>query len=117
MKKFFILIISIALFSFSVFGANVGDEIKNRAFVSYSIGGVDKNQTTNEVVTTITNTPAIIEFYSYYPSNNDTNKTNKLEDDNNQIVEPTYYFNEDGKPILVDKAQLPSGEIIQTRKE
>ncbi len=102
MKKFFVLIVSIALFSSSVFGAVVGQEIKNSAFVSYNIGGVDKNQTTNEVVTKIAKTPATIEFYSYNPN------------EAKQNLEPTYYIDKDGNKILVDKTKLPDGTEVTT---
>jgi len=47
--KLFTIVFAISLFFSSIFGANIGEEIKNSALISYTIGGVDKNATTNEV--------------------------------------------------------------------
>ena len=111
MSKFLLALISIALFSSSVFAAVIGQKINNSAFVSYTIGGIDKNKTTNQVTATISKTPAKIEFYSYAPNKN---KRNKEINSTKKIVEPTYYFNKDGKAILMQKAILPTGEAVNT---
>jgi len=57
------IVFAISLFFSSIFGANVGDEVKNSALVSYTIGGVDKNSTTNEVTAKVAKTPATSQAY------------------------------------------------------
>jgi len=55
------LLLLVSLLS-SVYGAQVGDIISNSANLSYTIEGIDKNSTTNEVNLSISETNATIEF-------------------------------------------------------
>lgn len=120
MGKIKFILILYVLLSFFIYGAYIGQNIKNTAFVSYNIDGVDKNQTTNKVTAVISKTPAKIEFYSYSPNDiysPDKNKkdiASNLEKDTNEILEPTYYINKNNVPILLKKAKLPNGTFIDT---
>ncbi len=95
----FKILITIALFFISLNGANVGDQIPNKAFISYQIDNIDKNITTNEVILKVAKTPATIEFLAIDPNGS------------NEILNPTYY-EKNGEKINMPPAKLPDGTTI-----
>ncbi len=96
------ILLSLLFLLSSVFGAEVGDTILNSAFISYSIGGYEKNATTNEVNTTVIATDANISFLAY------------VEKGNSVTLEPTYYLGTDGIWHEMPPAELPSGSVVET---
>ncbi len=88
------------LFSFSIYAAIVGENITNKAYISYTISGVEKNITTNEVNTTIAKTTAKINFFTY------------TQDGVSQTIEPNYYLNSNGEMVQLQYATLSDGSTI-----
>jgi len=107
------ILLSLLFLLSSVFGAEVGEDILNTATLSYTIGGYEKNQTTNEVNLTIAQTEANI---SYWKLSNDDASVK-------EVLESTKFLNADGvwesmpeaESADAKKIKLPSSvEIEQT---
>ena len=88
------------LLSSFVWAAQVGDVIRNTADISYQIGTVDKNASTNEVNLTIAQTPATIEFLSFDPSS-DT-----------EVLQSAVYIDVHGNPQAMPAANMPDGTTL-----
>ena len=96
------LIVAIALLFLSFLnGAEVGDEIINRANISYKIDNIDKNATTNDVKLVVAKTPAKIEFLTIDPTGSE------------EVLNPTKY-QKDNKQVDMPPAKLPDGTLIET---
>ncbi len=80
--------------------AEVGDVISNTAEIAYTIGGTDKNATTNEVNQTIAATPATIEFLAIDPQGSA------------ERLEPTRYRDSHGVSQPMPPARLPDGTVL-----
>jgi len=83
----------------NLYGAVAGERITNIGNISYTIDGEDKNLTTNEVVLTVAQTPATIEFLAIDPSGSE------------ETLRDTSYQNGDSKEDMPEAA-LPTGESI-----
>jgi len=84
----------------NLYGAVAGERITNIGNISYTIDGEDKNLTTNEVVLTVAQTPATIEFLAIDPSGSE------------EILRDTSYLNGDSKENMTE-AVLATGESIE----
>ena len=98
LSKLYLLII----LSFFLYSANVGDSILNKASISYTISGIEKNQTTNEVNNTIVATPATIEFLAYAPKGEEE-----------IILQPTFYKKENNATAFIPLEML---DIIENQR-
>ncbi len=104
MRRSFWSIVAVMLLSSVlswVHAAQPGDVIANAAGVTYTIGGMDRNLTTNEVNTTIAQTPATIEFLVVDPNGSD------------EVIQPTTYDSSSGTAQM-PPATLPDGTVIPT---
>jgi uncharacterized repeat protein (TIGR01451 family) len=93
-------IVLLLIFSLFLYGANVGDSILNKASISYTISGVEKNETTNEVNNTVVATPATIEFLAYAPSSKEQ-----------LLLQPTFYKEEKNVSSLVPVSLFLDGQF------
>ncbi len=104
MRRSFWSIVTVMLLSSVlswVQAAQPGDVIANTAQATYTLGGEDKNTTTNEVNLTISQTPATIEFLAI-----DINGTD-------EVLQPTSY-DRSGGTAQMPPATLPDGTVIPT---
>ena len=99
MRNFFKYIFLLPFIIVNLYSANVGDVIENSANISYKIGNVEKNITTNKVSLEVAKTFAKIEFLAIDP----TGDEETLRDTN---------YNSGGQKVSMPEALLPTGEKI-----
>jgi len=91
------------LFSSFIWAANVGDIISNTATSIYTVNGVDKNVSSNDVQFTVENTTAKIRFLQVSPTGKE-----------NVILGNSEYLDINGNWQALAVPTLPDGSIVDT---